>query len=106
MSEMEHCICPANDGTRICTASRHWPDDNPLNSRPQGPNWEGHRNPDRHRTVGPHRAWCDCGTWCYPSISGACSCCREWMSDERPCPTCNGTGIAPDEIEVKGMTDE
>jgi hypothetical protein len=66
------------------------------------PNFHGHRNPDRHRTVGPHRAWCDCGSWCYPRTDAACSCCREWMADEHPCPTCNGTGIAPAVVD-KGV---
>ena len=56
-------------------------------------NFPGHHNPDRHRTTGT-RAWCECGTWCYPDV--ACSCCREQMADENPCPHCGGTGVATD----------
>lgn len=57
-------------------------------------NFTGHLNPDRHRTCG-HRAWCDCGTWCTWSLP--CHCCRENLSDQHPCPTCGGSGIAPRE---------
>ena len=40
------------------------------------PNFEGAHNHDRHRTVGPHRAWChNCREWCYPD--GWCACCHE-----------------------------
>lgn len=38
--------------------------------------FEGHkpRRCGEHRTVGPHRAWCDdCSEWCYPS-SGCAGC--------------------------------
>ena len=35
----------------------------------------GHTSPERHRTVGAHRAWCECGEWCYPIT--ACRCCRD-----------------------------
>ena len=46
-----------------------------------GPNFEGASNPDRHRTVGPHRARCsDCGGWCYPD--GWCDCCH-WAAGHR-----------------------
>ena len=38
------------------------------------PNWEGVHNHDRHRTLGPHRAWCECG-YCYPD--DWCDCCHE-----------------------------
>ena len=40
------------------------------------PNFEGARRHDRHRTTGPHRAWCfDCHDWCYPD--DWCDCCHE-----------------------------
>ena len=51
------------------------------------PNFEGAHNHDRHRTVGPHRAWChNCREWCYPD--GWCACCHEaaghvWMDPLR-----------------------
>jgi hypothetical protein len=59
------------------------------------PRFTGHRNPDLHRTVGSHRAWCECGEWCYPRVEAACRCCLQALAAERPCPTCGGTGIAP-----------
>lgn len=58
-------------------------------------NFHGHRNQDRHRTLGPHRASCECGVYCYPRIEAACYCCKEQMADEDPCPHCEGTGINP-----------
>lgn len=56
--------------------------------------FEGHRNLAWHHSTG-RRAWCRCGEWCYPAIDMACSCCRSFMADENPCPTCNGTGMKP-----------
>lgn len=44
--------------------------------------FEGHSaaTTARHRTVGSHRAWCDCGEWCYPSTP--CSCCETRDPDD------------------------
>jgi hypothetical protein len=44
-------------------------------------NFFGHRRPELHRTVGPHRAWCECSTWCYPNTP--CWCCLEALTEER-----------------------
>jgi hypothetical protein len=50
------------------------------------PPFVGHANPERHRTVGHHRSWCDCGEWCYPTLP--CGCCdeprREQVDEEHP----------------------
>lgn len=43
-------------------------------------NFTGRIHPERHRTVGPHRAWCDCGTWCYPAPGSPCWCCDETLT--------------------------
>ena len=47
-------------------------------------NWEGVGGATKHRTVGPHRAWCyQDGEWCYPMraeyslASEWCDCCYE-----------------------------
>lgn len=48
--------------------------------------FEGHTEvkKHRHRTVGPHRAWCECGVWCWPETP--CFCCGEhiyeWLHAE------------------------
>lgn len=41
-------------------------------------------DPDDHRTVGPHRAWSDCGEWCYPTT---------------PCELCE-TRLIPEDIRA------
>ena len=46
------------------------------------PTWEGAFNKSDHRTVGPHRAWCNaCGEWCYPD--DWCDCCHETAGHEK-----------------------
>ena len=51
------------------------------------PLFTGHIEPEQHRTVGSHRAWCHaCSEWCYPAMERACAHCqvpaigkvREW----------------------------
>lgn len=41
--------------------------------------WEGKHNPTIHRTLG-ERAWCGCGTYCYPDEW--CYCCHEANGDK------------------------
>jgi hypothetical protein len=51
-------------------------------------NFEGQHNPNDHRTVGSHRAWChNDHEWCYPH--SWCDCChyaeghqRIWLDSE------------------------
>lgn len=44
-------------------------------------NFEGHKNPECHRTVGEHRARCGtCNEWCYPEDT--CRCCLEEQTED------------------------
>ena len=47
----------------------------------QKPDYHGHGGPGEHRTLGPIRAWCDCGHYCYRN--DPCDCCFRFEAETR-----------------------